>query len=199
MMSWSIPLVALGFSAAASTPTEAPPVASTQAAPGQRAPAPSTPEAPQPVALAYQPKDCDPEKALRCTCVGSVGSAEAALKEIGLDAQTLRTSGAPCIQGDFDRDGNPDYAFPGASYGACNGAAPVRVIFTKKGLVREVQSLPREMSCFQLYRPNKKPGRDGVPATKRDALVDWGEGNATWFYRHDGKRWLATSHASEAN
>jgi hypothetical protein len=189
MVSWTLPLMALGFSAAAATPSEAP----------KATPAASTPEAPRPVALAYQPASCDPVKELRCMCVGSVGSAEAALKEIGLDAQVIRTSGVPCIQGDFDRDGNPDYAFLGPGYSPCNGAAPVRIVFTKKGLVREVQSLPREMSCFQLYRPNKKTGRDGVPATKRDALVDWGEGNATWFYRYDGKRWLATSHASEAN
>ncbi|WP_241759535.1 hypothetical protein [Pyxidicoccus parkwayensis] len=192
MLSWSLPLVALGFSAAASTPTEAPkapPAASTQAAPSQKAQ--------QPVALTYEPKDCDPVKELKCLCVGSVGSAEAALKEIGLDPEVIRTSGAPCIQGDFDRDGNPDYAFPGAGYRMCNGAAPVRVIFTKKGLVREVQALPREMSCFNLYRPNKKPGRDGVPPTKKDSLVDWGEGNATWLYRFDGKRWLATQCDSE--
>ncbi|NMO18595.1 hypothetical protein HPC49_29775 [Pyxidicoccus fallax] len=151
---------------------------------------------PRTVSLAYQP-GCDPVTEWKCLCVGSVGSAAEALREVGIDAQAVRTSGTPCIQGDFDRDGEPDYALQGAGY-SCNQSVPVRVLFTKGGLVREVQALPREVSCLQLYRPSKKRGRHGVPATNRDALVDWGEGNATWFYRYDGKRWQATSHRSES-
>lgn len=181
MLGWALPLVTLGASAPPSTPGATP----------------STPETPQRVALAYQKPDCDPEKELKCMCVGSVGSAAAALKEVGVDAEVVRTSGAPCIRGDFDHDGEPDYAFPGADYASCNGSAPVRVIFTKGGFVREVQELPRRMSCFQLYRPHKKPGRNGVPATKRDALVDWGEGNSTWLFLYDGKKWRASDYASE--
>ncbi len=179
MLSWALPLMALGYAEASSTPAAA--------------------EAPKPVALKYQTPGCDAAKERQCLCVGSVGSekAEAALREVGLDAEALRTSGAPCIQGDFDRDGEPDYAFPGAGF-SCNQSVPVRILFTRKGLVREVQALPRAVSCLQLYRPNKKRGMHGVPATSRDALVDWGEGNATWFYRYDGKSWKATSYPSEA-
>lgn len=181
-LSWTLPLMALAGPEAPSAP----------------AATPSAPEAPQRVALAYQTPGCDPAREQQCLCVGSVGSAEAALREVGIDAQVVRTSGAPCIQGDFDRDGEPDYAFPGAGF-SCNQAVPVRILFTRAGLVREVQALPREVSCLQLYRPNKKRGQHGVPATNRDALVDWGEGNATWFYRLDGKSWKATSHKSESN
>jgi hypothetical protein len=36
-----------------------------------------------------------------------------------------------------------------------------------------------------------------TPATARQGLVDWGEGNATWVYLFEGKEWHATSHRSE--
>lgn len=197
-LSWTLPLVALVSSAAPSTPAVAPSAQAAPGAPAQEAPAPSAPEAPQPVALDYQTPGCDPAKEQQCLCVGSVGTAAAALREVGIDARTVRTSGVPCIRGDFDRDGEPDYAFPGAGF-SCNGSVPVRILFTRGGLVREVQKLPREVSCLQLYRPHKKRGLHGVPATDRDALVDWGEGNATWFYAYDGKSWKATRHLSESN
>ncbi|MCP3065591.1 hypothetical protein LXT21_43180 [Myxococcus sp. K38C18041901] len=187
MLGWTLPLVALGYAEASSQAVVTP---STQGAPA--------PEASRRVELSYQDPSCNPVEARQCLCVGSVGSAESTLRELGLDAQVLRTSGVPCIRGDFDKDGAPDYAFPGKGF-SCNGSVPVRILFTRKGLVREVQSLPREVSCLQLYLPNKKPGLHGVPATSRDALVDWGEGNATWFYRFDGKRWTATSHLSESH
>ncbi|XXF78018.1 hypothetical protein P2318_33970 [Myxococcaceae bacterium GXIMD 01537] len=188
MSNWTLSLVALGCTVAAADPVET-----------RKEPAKSAQAAP--VALKLQKPDCDPVKELRCVCVGTVGSAGPALREVGLDPEVVRTSGAPCIPGDFDKDGQPDYAFPGAEYAACNGSAPARVIFTRDGAVREVQQLPRRVSCFQLYRPNKKPGMHGVPPTDRDALVDWGEGNNTWFYVYDGKTktWKATTHASESN
>jgi hypothetical protein len=174
-MLWALPLMTLG------------------ATPERPRPQPE----PQPVKLSYKEPGCDPVKELKCVCVGTVGSAESSLVEIGLDPSQLPTTGAPCIQGDFDKDGEPDYAFPGKDYASCNGSAPVRVIFTRRGQVREVQALPRNVSCFQLYPPRSKPGRYGEPATKRQGLVDWGEGNATWVFLFDGKKWHATSHASE--
>ncbi|MDY7226287.1 hypothetical protein [Hyalangium rubrum] len=146
--------------------------------------------------FSYKESGCDPVKDRECLCVGNPGTAATALAEIGVDQSLLPTSGSPCIKGDFDKDGEPDYAFPGKGF-SCNQSVPVRVIFTRGGQVREVGALPREVSCLQLYPPRRKPGPYGVPATKRQGLVDWGEGNATWVYLFDGKKWHATSYPSE--
>lgn len=151
---------------------------------------------PPPVKFTYKESGCDAVKERQCVCVGDPGTAAAALEEIGLPQSEIQTNGVPCIKGDFDKDGEPDYAFPGKGF-SCNRSVPVRVIFTRGGQVREVQALPREVSCLQLYPPRRKPGRYGVPATARQGLVDWGEGNATWVYLFDGKEWHATSHRSE--
>ena len=153
------------------------------------------PKQPQ-VKFTYKESGCNPVKELKCLCVGDPGPVAAALEEIGLERSVVQTSGSPCIKGDFDQDGEPDYAFPGKGF-SCNGSVPVRVIFTRGGQVREVQALPRQVSCLQLYPPRRKPGPYGVPATARQGLVDWGEGNATWVYLFDGKKWHATSHPSE--
>lgn len=152
----------------------------------------------QRVVLAYAEPACSPETSRECLCVGTPGTAASRLEEIGVDLNALKTSGWPCIQGDFDKDGQPDYAFPGKGF-SCNQPVPVRVLFTRDGKVREVQALPREVSCLQLYPPRSKPGRHGVPKTTRQGLVDWGEGNATWVYLYNGKKWSATRHKSEAN
>ncbi|WP_095975621.1 hypothetical protein [Melittangium boletus] len=151
----------------------------------------------QRVVLAYAEPECSPEKNWKCLCVGTPGTATSQLEEIGVDLNVLKTSGWPCVKGDFDQDGQPDYAFPGKDY-SCNQSVPVRVIFTRGGRVREVGALPREVSCLQLYGPRSKPGRYGVPKTARQGLVDWGEGNATWVYLFNGKKWRATSHLSES-
>lgn len=158
--------------------------------------APRSEPEPQQVKFSYKESGCDPVKSWQCACVGTPGTAAAALEEIGLEQSLLQTSGAPCVKGDFDQDGEPDYAFPGKGY-SCNQSVPVRVIFTRGGQVREVQALPRDVSCLQLYPPRRKPGRFGVPATARQGLVDWGEGNATWVYLFKGNEWRATSHRSE--
>ncbi|MGE6759945.1 hypothetical protein ACQKGO_18165 [Corallococcus interemptor] len=139
---------------------------------------------------------CSVEKSWNCLCKGTPGTATAQLEEIGVDLNVLKTDGWACVQGDFDKDGQPDYAFPGKGY-SCNGSVPVRVLFTKDGKVREVSALPREVSCLQLYGIRSKPGPYGVPRTARQGLVDWGEGNATWVYLFNGKKWRASSHFSE--
>jgi hypothetical protein len=176
MLSWTLSLAALGCAGA---PTRGKPE-------GQR------------VELADAEPGCDPEKSTKCLCVGSAGEATAQLLEVGVDPNVLRTSGWPCVRGDFDQDGEPDYAFPGEGY-SCNQSVPVRVLFTRGGRVREVRALPREVSCLQLYGPRSEPGPYGEPTTARQGLVDWGEGNATWIYLFDGKDWLATSRPSESS
>ncbi|WP_242588637.1 hypothetical protein [Corallococcus macrosporus] len=159
----------------------------------------SPPEKPdsERVALTSVDPACSAEKSTRCLCVGTPGTATAQLEEIGVDLGALKTAGWPCVQGDFDKDGQPDYAFPGKGY-SCNGSVPVRVLFTKDGKVREVLALPREVSCLQLYGIRSKPGPQGVPRTARQGLVDWGEGNATWVYLFNGKAWRASRHLSES-
>ncbi|MHA7631604.1 hypothetical protein [Corallococcus sp. M7] len=150
--------------------------------------------------VAVSPADpaCSPVESWKCLCVGTPGKATAELEQIGVDLNALKTDGVPCVQGDFDKDGQPDYAFPGKGY-SCNGSVPVRVVFTKDGKVREVVALPREVSCLQLYDIRSKPGPHGVPKTARQGLVDWGEGNATWVYLFNGKKWRASRHLSESN
>ncbi|RKH89954.1 hypothetical protein D7Y21_08370 [Corallococcus sp. AB045] len=158
----------------------------------------SPPAKPDSERVAIAPVDpaCSPVENWRCLCVGTPGTATAQLAEIGVDLNALKTDGWPCVQGDFDKDGQPDYAFPGKGY-SCNGAVPVRVLFTKDGKVREVLALPREVSCLQLYGIRSKPGPHGEPKTARQGLVDWGEGNATWVYLFNGKKWRASRHLSE--
>lgn|GEM_PF-3214169 len=147
---------------------------------------------PSHVAISLGDERCDSETNPRCLCVGTVGDAGPLLEEVGVDLDVLRKDGWPCVRGDFDQDGEKDYAFPGEGY-SCNASVPVRVLFTQGGRMRDVQPLPREVSCLQLHLP-----KDG-PTGARQGLVDWGEGNATWFYRFDGTRWLATSQRSEEN
>lgn len=146
----------------------------------------------QRVAVALVDAGCDTETNFRCLCKGTVGDAAPHLEEVGVDLEVLSESGWPCVPGDFDQDGEQDYAFPGAGY-SCNRSVPVRVLFTGGGSVREVQTLPRKLSCLQRYVSNDASLPPG------QGLVDWGEGNATWIYRFDGKGWLATSHLSEAH
>lgn len=145
------------------------------------------------VSLAAVDASCDPEESWKCECVGTVDGAAASLEEIGVDLVALKTVGWPCVRGDFDQDGEPDYAFPGKGY-SCNGAVPVRVLFTKGGTVRDVSTLPRQVSCLQRYGVRSEPGPNGTPPTTRQGLVDWGEGNATWVYLFDGKIWAASSY-----
>ncbi len=147
---------------------------------------------PPSVSIALVEGGCDPETNFRCLCVGNVGDAAPHLQEIGVDLDALQENGWPCVPGDFDQDGEQDYAFPGEGY-SCNGPVPVRVLFTRGGHLREVQTLPRKLSCLQRYVSNDASLPPG------QGLVDWGEGNATWLYRFDGKGWLATSHLSEAH
>ncbi|RKG73431.1 hypothetical protein [Corallococcus terminator] len=149
------------------------------------------------VVLASVDPACSPEKSTQCLCVGTPGAAAPRLEEIGVDLNALKTGGVPCVQGDFDQGGQPDYAFPGKGY-SCNQPVPVRVLFTKDGQVRDVLALSREVSCLQLYAPRSTPGPQGEPATERQGLVDWGEGNATWVYLLDGKQWATTTHPSES-
>ncbi|NTX39811.1 hypothetical protein [Myxococcus sp. CA033] len=145
-------------------------------------------ETPSRVEIALADEGCDTETSTRCLCVGTVGDAAPRLEEVGVDLDVLRKDGWPCVRGDFDQDGAPDYAFPGEGY-SCNQSVPVRVLFTRGGHVREVLALPREVSCLQRY----------VPMGSSQGLVDRGEGNATWFYQFDGKGWLVTSQRSEEN
>ncbi|MFY2558331.1 hypothetical protein ACN469_11925 [Corallococcus terminator] len=140
------------------------------------------------VAIVLVDAGCDTVTNTRCLCVGTVGDAAPRLEALGVDLEVLREDGWPCVQGDFDQDGEQDFAFPGEGY-SCNQSVSVGVLFTRGGQVRDVQSLPRELSCLQLYAP------EGA----RQGLVDWGEGNATWFYQFDGQRWLATSQLSESS
>ena len=144
------------------------------------------------VEVALVDAGCDTETNFRCLCKGTVGDAAPHLEEVGVDLDALSESGWPCVPGDFDQDGEQDYAFPGAGY-SCNQAVPVRVLFTRDGSLREVQTLPRKLSCLQRYLSNDASLPSG------QGLVDWGEGNATWIYRFDGKDWLTTSHLSESS
>ncbi|WP_233602426.1 hypothetical protein [Corallococcus sp. CA047B] len=157
------------------------------------------PDAPdeQRVAITLADPACSTEKSTQCLCVGTPGTAAPQLGEIGVDLNALKTGGVPCVPGDFDKDGQPDYAFPGKDY-SCNQSVPVRVVFTKNGKVREVLALPRDVSCLQLYAPRPRKGPHGEPKTARQGLVDWGEGNATWVYLFNGKKWAATTHPSES-
>lgn len=157
---------------------------------------PPTEQDGQRVTFTYADTACSAEKSWKCLCLGTPGTAAPQLEEIGVELSALKTGGWPCVQGDFDKDGQPDYAFPGKGY-SCNQSVPVRVLFTRDGRVREVMALPREVSCLQLYGIRSKPGPDGAPKTNRQGLVDWGEGNATWVYLFNGKKWRASSHRSE--
>ncbi|MCE9670734.1 hypothetical protein LY474_23275 [Myxococcus stipitatus] len=118
------------------------------------------------VSLTYANASCNPEKSWSCLCVGSPGDASAPLQEIGVDLEALKKEGWPCVKGDFDRDGQADFAFPGKDY-SCNGGVPVRVLFTRNGEVRDVSALPREVSCLQLYGIRSRKGPHGTPPTKR--------------------------------
>ncbi|MBI3296799.1 MAG: hypothetical protein HYZ75_01450 [Elusimicrobia bacterium] len=122
-------------------------------------------------------------------CTGTLNDPKGALAKLGIKAAAL-AEGVRCVAGDFDGNGTLDFALTcpywdkGTS--ACRDIAVV--FFSADGAQRtETFKHPRRPELF-LYRPGSERRPRGEPASRFDALVDWGEGAMNMFYIHDPKK-----------
>lgn len=101
----------------------------------------------------------------------------------------------PCIAGDFDADGDDDYAFPGAGYD-CIRRVPVRVVILEDAAVRDTATLDG-VTCLYRYPASPEVGEFGEPASDRDGLMEPGEGGDTDIYLYEDGRFVHRTYPSD--
>jgi hypothetical protein len=114
----------------------------------------------------------------QCVCSGAI-DASARLNELGILASMLKR-GIRCIVADFDGNGVPDYAIPGAEGSAA-------IILMSANRVARVAVIDAG-GLLELYPPRNEPGDRGEPVSRNYALlVRWvGRQHAVFLWNGDG-------------
>ena len=120
-------------------------------------------------------------------CLGAEHYAEQ-LKGIGLTSEQL-ASRVTCVAGDFDGNGDLDFAIWGAAVNDINSGALFRkfmVLFFEAGTVLRTQAIVnRNRDHLWLYHPQCEPNEFGSPVSDLPGLVQSGEGGTTYYFIYD--------------